>query len=297
MPKMIIMMPARNAAATIDIAIRSTLKAMPRDAKILVWDDGSTDSTVGVVERYLGPRLEVFRSPRSVGGGAARAEMMRRTDSEIVACMDADDICLPWRFTLQLNHLQTVDVSFTTHFKFGANLSKWRPTLPFKYRPYDVRTALAIHNPLTHPSLVGKRSTIVASGGYRDLQVAQDYDLWMRVAAGGHAMGRLAQPGLAYRQAASQVSKQVGFENRIRAQEPMVKSYLDLLQVVAPGAVEAAREATSNSEARLEVVRALKENVSKMSPHLRTYYRRLLSQGRFGPLWGSWERNRGSGGV
>lgn len=64
---------------------------------------------------------------------------------------------------------------------------------------------LLLTNPVAHSTLLARRSTITDAGGYRSLPT-EDYDLWLRMAARGARLRRLALPGLAYRVHPSQVT-------------------------------------------------------------------------------------------
>lgn len=56
-----------------------------------------------------------------------------------------------------------------------------------------------------HPTVTMRRSAFDALGGYAQTR-AEDYELWMRAAAGGYRMVRTATPGLLYRRHAGQVT-------------------------------------------------------------------------------------------
>jgi hypothetical protein len=63
---------------------------------------------------------------------------------------------------------------------------------------------------------VARKSAIIAVGGYRDC-VAEDYDLWMRLATNGYKLVRTAGYGVLYRvhdgQATSSPSREVDIIN------------------------------------------------------------------------------------
>ena len=284
MPRLVVVMPAKNAESTITSALRSTLRNLPKDSKVVVWNDGSTDQTLNSVDRVSDSRVEIISSPNSVGGGAARAALLQQTDSEFVANMDADDYCLPWRFSLQQKHIHDLDISFTATIKFGDRLRSLRPTSPLTYESTDVLVSLAFHNAMSHPSMYARRDALERAGGYRDLKVAQDYDLWLRAAAAGQRMGRLGIPCVGYRQAGKQVSRQAGYVERIRAQGELTEAYVGLLVAMEPGAGHMLSNFTS-SEAKQDFLESfLAKQLSKFRPGVRTYYSLLLKQKRLGPL-------------
>lgn len=216
MPRLSVLVPAYDAAGTIASALRSTLRALPRDAEIVVLDDGSSDATADVARTVSDPRVRVLSRPNA-GVAATLTDLLEATDSEFVARMDADDLVLPGRFRRQLRAIDSgVDAVFTTVVTFGSGA----PGLP---RPSGIDASefglhLLLTNPVAHSTLLARRATIAAAGGYRSIPT-EDYDLWLRMATQGARMRRLAIPGLAYRVHPGQVTasaewRRSSWENR-----------------------------------------------------------------------------------
>jgi len=208
MPRLSVLMPAYNAESTVASAVRSTLRDLPRDAELLVLDDGSTDGTASAVEAFDDSRVRLISRPNA-GVAASLNAMLDLTDSEFVARMDADDLVLPGRFRRQLRELsgggadRGCDAVFTTVVSWGSGA----PTAP---RPSSIDQAefglhLLLTNPVAHPTLMARRSVVADAGGYRSIPT-EDYDLWLRLAHAGAAMRRMALPGVAYRRHGAQVT-------------------------------------------------------------------------------------------
>ncbi len=196
MPRLSVLVPARNSAATIDAALRSTLRALPADSELVVLDDASEDRTADVIGRIADPRLRLLRNPVQGGVAAGLNRMLDATDSELVARMDADDVVLPWRFRTQLRALDRADVVFTTVFDWRG--SRIRPPAPVALAPAAFGLHLLVTNPVSHPTMLARRTAIAAVDGYRAVP-AEDYDLWLRLELAGSRQTRLAVPTLAYR--------------------------------------------------------------------------------------------------
>ena len=202
MPRLSVLVPAYQAAATLGSALRSTLRTLPRDAEIVVLDDGSTDATAEVADSTGDRRVRVISRPNA-GVAVTLNDLLDATDSELVARMDADDIVLPGRFSRQLRAIAAADAVFTTVVTWGSGA----PGVP---RPSSIEpSSFALHllltNPVAHSTLLARRSAITSAGGYRPLPT-EDYDLWLRMAAGGARIRRRAMPGLAYRVHPAQVT-------------------------------------------------------------------------------------------
>jgi glycosyltransferase involved in cell wall biosynthesis len=99
-----VIIPAYNAAGTIAETIESALRQTVSPARILVIDDGSTDSTRAVAETFGG--CVSVQSQPNLGPGAATSLGMRQCDTPLIAAIDADDVWLPEKIERQLDYLR-----------------------------------------------------------------------------------------------------------------------------------------------------------------------------------------------
>ena len=86
-----ILMPVYNERATLESAVEKVLKVdYPVDIELVIVDDGSTDGTRDLYERFVDPRVRVQLSPSNRGKGAAiRAAAALATGDYVIIC-DAD---------------------------------------------------------------------------------------------------------------------------------------------------------------------------------------------------------------
>ena len=97
-----VVIPARNAAATIEAALSSLLSDKPVIRQILAIDDGSDDRTAEVASesaRRLGLPLDVV-SIRLGSAGAARNLGIERASGTSIFFLDADDEVMPGSLSL-----------------------------------------------------------------------------------------------------------------------------------------------------------------------------------------------------
>jgi glycosyltransferase involved in cell wall biosynthesis len=94
MPRVSVIVPAYNAASTIEAALTSVLSQKYDDWEVVVADDGSTDDTQARAQR-VSPRVRVVRSSENVGLPAARNLAIAEAQGELLALLDADDRWLP----------------------------------------------------------------------------------------------------------------------------------------------------------------------------------------------------------
>ncbi|HEY6570171.1 MAG TPA: glycosyltransferase family 2 protein [Candidatus Limnocylindrales bacterium] len=93
-PELSVIVPAWNAADSIERALGTVLADPDADVECVVVDDASTDATVSVVERMAAsdPRIVLIRSPRNGGASAARNLALDQIRGTWVTFLDADDI-------------------------------------------------------------------------------------------------------------------------------------------------------------------------------------------------------------
>src|SRR3954453_1059263 len=103
MPGVSVLIPARDAAATLDEALASIQAQTFTDWEAIVVDDGSVDETPRLLERWAcrDPRFRIVRNPDPLGIVASLNRALESASAPLIARMDADDISLPRRFELQ----------------------------------------------------------------------------------------------------------------------------------------------------------------------------------------------------
>ncbi len=142
--KISVVIPAYNAAQTIDAAIESALAQTVAPDEILILDDGSTDDTFRHLEAYQ-RRATILRQPNQ-GVAHARNVLCDRARGELVAFLDADDVWHPRYLETQQqlleNHPQAA-ASFTGHVTFrGSGGYSWNG------QPRDMMQNIEVIEPL-----------------------------------------------------------------------------------------------------------------------------------------------------
>lgn len=92
-PAVSIVIPCFNAAATVEECLDGVLNQAGVATEVVAVDDGSTDATAAILERYRS-RIRVIGGPNE-GAGAARQKGTNATSAEFVQYVDADDLLAP----------------------------------------------------------------------------------------------------------------------------------------------------------------------------------------------------------
>ena len=117
--KISVVIPAYQAAATINNAIASVLAQTYTDFEVLVVNDGSVDETKRMVEAIPDERVCLLTHPSNKGAAAARNTGIRASHGELVAFLDADDIWLPEKLSNQVALLEN-------HPEYGGCVTGFR---------------------------------------------------------------------------------------------------------------------------------------------------------------------------
>jgi glycosyltransferase involved in cell wall biosynthesis len=102
-----VVIPAYNAAATIEEALRSILTQSVPPERIVVVDDGSTDDT-SARAAAMDSRVTVITQANQ-GPGAATTTGLARIATPLVGFLDSDDLWLPQKAERQLAVLNKSD--------------------------------------------------------------------------------------------------------------------------------------------------------------------------------------------
>lgn len=127
---------------------------------------------------------------------------MHLARGEFVARMDSDDLSTPDRLTRQVEFMRVhpeVAVLGTAYTFIDAHGVATKTVQP-PTQDADIRRAMPWRNPICHPSVMFRRKAVLEVGGYLGGLHAEDYDLWLRLAAHpAYKFANLAEVCLGYR--------------------------------------------------------------------------------------------------
>lgn len=186
-------------------AIESVLNQTFRNFEYLLLDDGSTDASGAILERYAGrdPRIVLMTHP-NMGVAATENRGLQAARGTWVAILDQDDVWLPQRLERQLAAAAArpnVKVWAAYAWRTGPDGRRLRvlrvgPTTEAEF--WRIRAGSELL-PLLHPSVLMDRATVLELGGYDvALNGASDPDLWSRI-ADNHLIQVLPEPLFEYR--------------------------------------------------------------------------------------------------
>lgn len=182
-----VVIPARNASATLGRAIDSVLAQTLPPHEIIVVDDGSTDETSTVASAFAAVKL--IRLNEARGAAAARNTGIRAAQGEWVAFLDADDEWLAEKLRMQAARIEPgQSMAFCASEEFGPDGSSLGDT--FRGRPVcasaDAWKSLLKTNFVATPTVMAPRALLLQLGGFNEkLPLGEDQDMWIRLALAG----------------------------------------------------------------------------------------------------------------
>lgn len=185
-PAVSVVMTTYNVAPYLGAAIESALAQTFREFELIVLDDGSTDGTLRIAERFSDARVRVMRSPHR-GAAAQLRRGIEQARAPYLALLDGDDLWSPnklERHVQFLNAQPRADLSFSWSRIIDEDGRDTGLTSRLWDGPISFSELLADNVIGNGSALVLRRDALIAAGGI-DTSFAACYDLdaWLRIGA------------------------------------------------------------------------------------------------------------------
>ncbi|MFQ5903111.1 MAG: glycosyltransferase family 2 protein [Candidatus Binatia bacterium] len=198
-PLVSVIIPAFNCASFINDTLESVYQQTYTNWEIILIDDGSTDETRSVLEAHMKRIRYLYQENK--GTAAARNTGLSEARGELIAFLDNDDLWLPEKLEMQVRAMHTwsdCGLVFTNGVMFDESgilidslisrrLKQW---IEGQARADSTMVKGWIFRQLLFGNLISSASGVLAKksclekvGGFDDtIPIADDYDLWLRVA-------------------------------------------------------------------------------------------------------------------
>lgn len=202
--------------------LRTAMKSMwnqtvPPDDFVLMCDGPLTPELDAVIRNMeqAHAKLHVIRFPENHGLGHALQVGVKECKNEYVARMDSDDISRPERCEKELRVFEKhPELSIV-----GSVIEEFTEIEPDSFVPSAVNSKRVVpetseqivefakkRNPFNHPSVMFRKSAVLAAGNYQDVRYMQDYYLWTHMLIAGYQGWNIQEP-LVYMRADSNLFK------------------------------------------------------------------------------------------
>lgn len=215
--------PFYNADMYLSDAIKSVLKQSYENWELILVNDGSKDNSLDIANRYaeLDSRIRVINDDQNKKLPARLNQLVLESSGFYVARMDADDIMHSERLERQVKFLeenQNYDLVSTGLLSIdnNNNVKGFRGVDCL----YDDFSRINLSYPITHPSVMARKSWYERNCYSEEFPRAEDFELWTRaIANNDFKMAVLPDLLLFYRE-----------EGNLNI-EKIVKSYKDILKI------------------------------------------------------------------
>lgn len=185
-PLVSVILPVYNGLPYLEKAIQSVLKQSFANFELLILDDASTDDSWQLMKKYAAKdkRIKIFQNKKNLGIGKSLNLLIKKSSTQFLARMDADDIMVSKRLSRQVNYLQKhTDV---------VVLGSWMKEIDKKGRIIGLRKVPLKHKDIyqmmyyamgmQHPTLVFNTKLIpVDFPWYQEHGLVEDLDMLFRL--------------------------------------------------------------------------------------------------------------------
>jgi glycosyltransferase involved in cell wall biosynthesis len=195
-PLISVVMPVYNVERYVADAIASILAQNYTHFEFIITDDGSTDDSARIIREFAQRDSRIKPLFLSHGGrGYAANAAIHQAQGALIARMDADDIALPERLSIQLAWMNRnrVDICGACARRFNEGDNLWW----FPESCEAIRHELLFRCALLQPTVM-IRAEVAKSHLYDEGCSFEDYELWTRLAL-KYRMNNIPQVLLKYR--------------------------------------------------------------------------------------------------
>jgi glycosyltransferase involved in cell wall biosynthesis len=171
-------MSVKDGEDYLEESIKSILNQIYKNFEFLICDDGSTDKSLAICNKFAeeDSRVRIFTNSHTIGLTKSLNKLIEISKGEIIARQDADDISHEERFSRQLNVYKNKGFNIVTSRAKILMSKRTKPRLSF-FIPNKL--IIKLKNPFVHGSLFMNKQLLINIGRYNEnFYYSQDYKLF-----------------------------------------------------------------------------------------------------------------------
>ena len=193
-----VIITTKNGGKFLPISVPTVLAQEHADFELIIVSDGSTDNTVEIAKKLAAEdsagRIKVIELQKNIGPGLARNMAIREARGEFIALIDDDDA---WLSKSKLKNQRDYLVTHPDTAIVGASRIEFvrlrdadadtnaKPVHDFwldqEKDPEKIRQNMLAYNPVMTSSVMFRKEIFEKVGGFKEMRLAEDYDLWLRM--------------------------------------------------------------------------------------------------------------------
>lgn len=187
-PKISVIMPNYNCWKYLAEAIESILNQSFTDFEFIIIDDGSTDDSWEVIQKYAktDKRIKALRNEKNMHIVYSRNRALQLSNWEYIAFLDSDDSAYPERFQAQLDFMELPENSDIgmcgTNIDIinSESVKTWEKKFPETNQ--QCRDSIWYRNPFGQNTVLIRKECFDKVWLYDDeYRNAEDLDMWIRI--------------------------------------------------------------------------------------------------------------------
>lgn len=212
LPVVSVIMGIYNCADTLSDAIESILNQTCQDFELILCNDGSTDATLDIAQKYARENPEhivLIQNEKNMGLNYTLNHCLKVARGKYIARMDGDDRSLPNRFQVEVEYLD----AHPEYALVSANLEVFDDEGVWGYTSFKPEPAprdLVKGSSFSHSACMVRKTVYDEVGGYSEgerLMRVEDKHLWHKIYAAGYRGRNLEQVLYSYRDDRNAYSK------------------------------------------------------------------------------------------
>jgi glycosyltransferase involved in cell wall biosynthesis len=198
------------------------IQTLQADEIIVVCDGPIAQNLESIFSEFKNLPLTVLRYRGKHKLPGALNMGLKAASHDIVARMDADDICAANRFAIQVPVFSEQKLTV-----LGSSIHEFRSDPDHALHVRRVKQSLKksdfyFRNPMNHMTVVFSKKAVLEIGGYHFIEGFEDWHLWLRLNKQGKQFGNLIQPLVFARIGNGFIQRRSGVKYALRE----VKAYL-----------------------------------------------------------------------
>ncbi len=195
-----ILTPTYNHEKYIGECIQSVLNQTYQDWEMIIVDDGSTDNTGEIINKFDDPRIKYFRQEHIGPWGLAKTYnfALSRASGKYIAILEGDDYWPEYKLQIQIKEMEN-NPDFILSYGESKMVSETKKEIGYFYIPEDkyiifnqpigssLNAFLELNLFIPAQTVLIKRSILEKIGGFQYSQwvPAADYPTWLRLCLEG----------------------------------------------------------------------------------------------------------------
>ena len=186
-----VIIATKNGGRFLARSIDSIEKQSEKNFEVIIISDGSTDDTVSIAKKLAETRsfIKIVDLEKNIGPGLARNLAVKEAHGQYIVLLDDDD---EWLDKNKIEIQKKFLIENPDYVLVGADLTEFvsedgKPLSVFKPKKDDgsIRSRILIYNQFITSSVMFRKNAFEKVGGFADMRLAEDYDLWLRLAQQG----------------------------------------------------------------------------------------------------------------